>query len=72
MEANKIFALVTKHNTQLRLLQQISHFTQLKETCLETLNNLPDGMPKTSRSYKKKIEKNTELINKLTKSYNNL
>lgn len=72
MEANKIFALTTKHNTQLRLLNQITHFSQLKETAQNVLENLPDRMAKTSKSYKKRIEKYTDLINKLTKSYQKL
>lgn len=72
MELTTIQSLVHKHNVQLRLLDQIEHFTRLKEVKLDTLAELPVAMPKTARLYKRSIDKYTGIINGLTKSYKNI
>lgn len=72
MEKLTIKSLINKHSVQLRLLSQIDHFTKVKEVKLNALDVLPSNMPKTSRAYKRSIEKCDRIINELENSYKNI
>lgn len=45
---------------RIRHLKQIQHFKDLRETALTVLNDIPDSMVKTSKTYRNRIENNED------------